>query len=220
MLTASVPSSVIRPCCLSASSPSAATPARQAALPHLAKFAACTLKTARKQHVAELRSSLASAVGGSWPAGGERPTERAVQAEATLQAERPISFVDESLPRLHVGPPAYVKATGRIVASEALLVWLLMWLRLLLSVTFVDVQGLCPASVFTQTPLCLLCPTAVGDLHGDLQKALQCLELAGVLQEEEGQICWVGGDTTVVQLGDVLDRGDSEIGARLCHRTP
>ncbi len=34
-----------------------------------------------------------------------------------------------------------------------------------------------------------------------------------MLQEDEGHIKWVGGDTTVVQLGDVLDRGDSEIGA-------
>lgn len=58
--------------------------------------------------------------------------------------------------------------------------------------------------------LCAAC--AVGDIHGDLQKALMCLELAGVLEEQDGHIHWVGGDTTVVQLGDVLDRGDSEIG--------
>lgn len=55
----------------------------------------------------------------------------------------------------------------------------------------------------------------VGDIHGDLQKVLQCLELAGVLEEQDGHIHWVGGDTTVVQMGDVLDRGDSEIGALL-----
>lgn len=54
---------------------------------------------------------------------------------------------------------------------------------------------------------------AVGDIHGDLQKALACLEMAGVLAEDDGHIKWVGGDTTVVQLGDVLDRGDCEIGA-------
>lgn len=59
---------------------------------------------------------------------------------------------------------------------------------------------------------CLPCP-AVGDVHGDLQKALSCLEMAGVLAEDDGHIKWVGGDTVVVQLGDVLDRGDCEIGA-------
>ena len=37
--------------------------------------------------------------------------------------------------------------------------------------------------------------------------------MAGVLAEDDGHIKWVGGDTTVVQLGDVLDRGDCEIGA-------
>ena len=53
----------------------------------------------------------------------------------------------------------------------------------------------------------------VGDVHGDLQKVLACLEMAGVLAEDDGHIKWVGGDATVVQLGDVLDRGDCEIGA-------
>jgi hypothetical protein len=54
---------------------------------------------------------------------------------------------------------------------------------------------------------------AVGDLHGDWQKAIASLVLAGVVRvTEDGQIVWVGGDTVVVQLGDVLDRGDHEIG--------
>jgi hypothetical protein len=60
---------------------------------------------------------------------------------------------------------------------------------------------------------------AIGDLHGDLQKAIACLELAGVLAEDaDGGIRWVGGNTTVVQLGDVLDRGDSEISTVLLLR--
>eukprot|EP00803_Ostreobium_quekettii_P004169 evm.model.scf_1272.5 EVM.evm.TU.scf_1272.5 scf_1272:24789-27888(-) len=54
---------------------------------------------------------------------------------------------------------------------------------------------------------------AVGDLHGDVRKAVRSLELAGVLREDEnGRPLWCGGDTTVVQMGDVLDRGDCEIG--------
>lgn len=72
------------------------------------------------------------------------------------------------------GPPAFVKATGRIVA--------------------------------------------IGDIHGDLQKAIECLELAGVLGEVDGHAKWIGGNTTVVQLGDVLDRGDSEIATILLLR--
>ena len=60
---------------------------------------------------------------------------------------------------------------------------------------------------------------AIGDIHGDLQKAISCLELAGVLAEDtDGGVRWVGGDTTVVQLGDVLDRGDSEIATVLLLR--
>lgn len=60
---------------------------------------------------------------------------------------------------------------------------------------------------------------AIGDLHGDLQKAIACLELAGVLAEDvDGGIRWTGEDTTVVQLGDVLDRGDCEISTVLLLR--
>ncbi|GMH33894.1 hypothetical protein BSKO_01728 [Bryopsis sp. KO-2023] len=54
---------------------------------------------------------------------------------------------------------------------------------------------------------------AIGDLHGDLQKTLNSLRIAGVMeQDKDGAPVWCGGDTTVVQLGDVLDRGDCEIG--------
>jgi hypothetical protein len=56
---------------------------------------------------------------------------------------------------------------------------------------------------------------AVGDVHGDIRKVIAALGIAGVLAEDEAQRpVWVGGDTVVVQLGDVLDRGDHEIGAR------
>lgn len=56
---------------------------------------------------------------------------------------------------------------------------------------------------------------AVGDVHGDIRKAITSLGIAGVLAEDDAQRpVWVGGDTVVVQLGDVLDRGDHEIGAQ------
>ena len=53
---------------------------------------------------------------------------------------------------------------------------------------------------------------AVGDIHGDLAKAIALFKLAGVVEERERRLIWIGGDTTVVQLGDVLDRGSQEIG--------
>lgn len=56
---------------------------------------------------------------------------------------------------------------------------------------------------------------AIGDIHGDLSKAITCLELAGVLQQIDQVPAWCGGNTTIVQLGDILDRGDQEIGTLL-----
>ena len=48
---------------------------------------------------------------------------------------------------------------------------------------------------------------AVGDLHGDLAAARSALELAGVLGKDGH---WTGGETVLVQTGDVIDRGDDE----------
>lgn len=49
---------------------------------------------------------------------------------------------------------------------------------------------------------------AVGDLHGDAAKARRALRLAGVLGPDDR---WCGGGSVVVQVGDVLDRGDGEV---------
>ncbi|XP_042492112.1 shewanella-like protein phosphatase 2 [Macadamia integrifolia] len=49
---------------------------------------------------------------------------------------------------------------------------------------------------------------AIGDLHGDLQKFKEALRLAGLT---DGKDCWIGGSATVVQVGDVLDRGGDEL---------
>ncbi|KAL8147992.1 shewanella-like protein phosphatase 1 isoform X1 [Apium graveolens] len=51
---------------------------------------------------------------------------------------------------------------------------------------------------------------AVGDLHGDLEKARSAFELAGVLSSD-GQDLWTGEETVLIQLGDILDRGEDEI---------
>ena len=40
---------------------------------------------------------------------------------------------------------------------------------------------------------------------------MACLEMAGVATFATGRPTWIGGDTVVVQLGDILDRGDAEI---------
>lgn len=50
---------------------------------------------------------------------------------------------------------------------------------------------------------------AVGDLHGDYDTALEAYRIAGIV-DKEGH--WAGGsDLTVVQTGDVLDRGPDTI---------
>jgi hypothetical protein len=48
---------------------------------------------------------------------------------------------------------------------------------------------------------------AIGDLHGDVQAARTALQIAGAIDEQDR---WIGGNLVVVQLGDVLDRGDGE----------
>ncbi|XVF84283.1 hypothetical protein PTKIN_Ptkin17bG0024500 [Pterospermum kingtungense] len=49
---------------------------------------------------------------------------------------------------------------------------------------------------------------AIGDLHGDLEKSKQAFRLAGLI---DGSDRWCGGSTTVVQIGDVVDRGGDEL---------
>ena len=48
---------------------------------------------------------------------------------------------------------------------------------------------------------------AMGDVHGDIDALRRAMGLAGLINED-GQ--WVGGETVLVQVGDQLDRGDSE----------
>eukprot|EP00188_Purpureofilum_apyrenoidigerum_P003269 Plantae.Rhodophyta-Purpureofilum_apyrenoidigerum.ctg33737.p1 GENE.Plantae.Rhodophyta-Purpureofilum_apyrenoidigerum.ctg33737~~Plantae.Rhodophyta-Purpureofilum_apyrenoidigerum.ctg33737.p1 ORF type:complete len:235 (+),score=49.79 Plantae.Rhodophyta-Purpureofilum_apyrenoidigerum.ctg33737:140-844(+) len=48
---------------------------------------------------------------------------------------------------------------------------------------------------------------AVGDVHGDLSALRNALRLAKLIGTDDE---WVGGNTVLVQLGDILDRGDQE----------
>ena len=48
---------------------------------------------------------------------------------------------------------------------------------------------------------------AIGDIHGDLNAARAALRTAGAIDANDK---WIGGDLTVIQTGDILDRGDAE----------
>lgn len=48
---------------------------------------------------------------------------------------------------------------------------------------------------------------AIGDVHGDLAATRAALRLGGAIDDRDR---WSGGDLTVVQTGDQLDRGDDE----------
>jgi hypothetical protein len=48
---------------------------------------------------------------------------------------------------------------------------------------------------------------ALGDLHGDLVATRRALRLVGAIDEHDD---WAGGELTLVQTGDVLDRGDDD----------
>lgn len=108
-------------------------------------------------------------------------------------------------------PPTYVTATGRIIASEWIIANKAGLYRLpRVSPAVACVLLLLPSLTLPRHPL-----IAVGDLHGDMAKTIKSLTIARVAEERDGDIVWTGGDTVVVQLGDVLDRGDTEIGAHL-----
>lgn len=56
----------------------------------------------------------------------------------------------------------------------------------------------------------------IGDVHGDLEALQECLHMAGLIDKEStmnnsGTPLWTGGNTILVQTGDILDRGFSEL---------
>lgn len=75
-----------------------------------------------------------------------------------------------------------------------------------------------PTRTLTKPEQCTLIPhparlpkpkraVAIGDLHGDLIATRASLRAAGAIDDRDA---WIGGDLVVIQLGDVLDRGDDE----------
>ena len=69
-------------------------------------------------------------------------------------------------------------------------------------VTAKDPGGLYPDFLFARSRV-----VAIGDIHGDLQAARRALQLAGATDAKDR---WIGGDLVIVQVGDILDRGDGE----------
>lgn len=49
---------------------------------------------------------------------------------------------------------------------------------------------------------------AIGDIHGDLEQANKVLQLLNVI-DANGR--WIAGKSTVVQTGDLVDRGDESL---------
>ncbi|XP_013638358.1 PREDICTED: uncharacterized protein At1g18480 [Brassica oleracea var. oleracea] len=84
----------------------------------------------------------------------------------------------------------------------------------LLSISNSNEAALKPIVINGDPPTFVSAPSrriiAVGDLHGDLRKARDALQIAGVLSSD-GKDHWIGEDTVVVQVGDILDRGEDEI---------
>ncbi|KAJ1295253.1 hypothetical protein BS78_01G209400 [Paspalum vaginatum] len=76
--------------------------------------------------------------------------------------------------------------------------------------------GAGPITVAGDPPTVVSAPgrriVAIGDVHGDLSQTRAALVLAGVLsnQPSDGHV-WTGGRTVLVQVGDILDRGEDEI---------
>ena len=48
---------------------------------------------------------------------------------------------------------------------------------------------------------------AIGDIHGDLEAARGALRAGGLIDDTDQ---WIGAQSIVVQVGDILDRGDDE----------
>ncbi|CAN0268335.1 unnamed protein product [Ascophyllum nodosum] len=48
----------------------------------------------------------------------------------------------------------------------------------------------------------------IGDVHGDIDAFRSCLRMANLVDADDA---WAGGETVVVQLGDIFDRGDDDL---------
>lgn len=58
----------------------------------------------------------------------------------------------------------------------------------------------------------------VGDVHGDADALREVLAAAGLSPRGPGACAWSGGNATLVQIGDVVDRGPASAAALACLR--
>ena len=106
-------------------------------------------------------------------------------------------------------PPTRVTAPGRVVAIGDL------------HGDLAQVRRAHLCSVDAGVALVLLAPGRLPSHH--TPQTTRALQLAGVIGLEDNRAVWTGGNTTLVQMGDIVDRGDEEIGAREllgCLRSP
>ncbi|XP_066385711.1 shewanella-like protein phosphatase 1 isoform X5 [Miscanthus floridulus] len=109
-----------------------------------------------------------------------------------------LGFVAPPYPRTSSGRFAFSPSSCRAVANDA------------------GVGGPArPITVDGDPPTVVSAPgrriVAIGDVHGDLSQTRAALVLAGVLSAESEDHLWTGGRTVLVQVGDILDRGEDEI---------
>ncbi|XP_066387174.1 shewanella-like protein phosphatase 1 isoform X2 [Miscanthus floridulus] len=109
-----------------------------------------------------------------------------------------LGFVAPPYPRTSSGRFAFSPSSCRAVANDA------------------GVGGPArPITVDGDPPTVVSAPgrriVAIGDVHGDLSQTRAALVLAGVLSAGSEGHLWTGGRTVLVQVGDILDRGEDEI---------
>ena len=88
-------------------------------------------------------------------------------------------------------------------------------MRLQLSLLIITATIIHATIQFSPLPLYLPAPgrvVAVGDVHGDASSFLTTLKIAGLIDPGSSieDATWTGGDATLVQCGDILDRGAEE----------
>jgi len=60
---------------------------------------------------------------------------------------------------------------------------------------------------------------AVGDIHGDKDALVRALQLANVVNPDDGGVTWIGGSDIVVQIGDLLNKAEQRDEETLAYMT-
>ena len=73
-----------------------------------------------------------------------------------------------------------------------------LWSRFALAATFLVVLAVAPSVTAGERIV------AIGDIHGNYDGFVSILQRAGLVDRDTH---WIGGETTLVQTGDIFDRG-------------